>query len=117
MESGYALHGIKHRRGIVYQLQVIAVTGDDEGLISLRLGRQRGEDVVGLEVLAGEGGNPQHLEHLADDVNLALKFLRRGFTLRLVVREHFGAEGLSPYVECHRDGIGLLLRHDIGKHR
>ena len=117
MERGYALHGIEHRRGLINQLQVVTVTGNDEGLIVLRLGSKGSQNVIGLEVLPREGGNSQYLEHLANEVYLTLEFLRRSLALGLIVRKHLGAEGFAPHVECHRNGVGGLFRHDIREHR
>ena len=117
VERGYALHRIEHRRRLINQLQVVTVSSDDESLIVLCLGCESSQNVIGLVVLTREGGNAQHLEHLANEVYLTLEFLRRGLALGLIFREHLSAEGLAPHVECHRNGVGGLFRHDIREHR
>ena len=117
MQGRHATHGIEDRRGVVHQLQVVAVTGHQKRLkVPARLRGQRGHDVVSLEVFAGQRRNPQGSQDLTNELDLAAKLLGRRLTLRLILGEHLRAEGCAAHVERHCHEIRLLLSQDVGQH-
>ena len=61
VQRGYAFHGIEHRGRIRNQLQVIAITGNDQRLVVLRLGGKGGQNIVGLVIFTRERRNTQGL--------------------------------------------------------
>ena len=98
-ESGQhadALDRVEHGDVVVHELQRVAVTSDDQdpvpGLVGL--GREGGDDVVGLEPRLGEDGDTQCVENFLGDVDLAAELIRGGATGGLVLGEPLGAEGL-----------------------
>ena len=69
------------------ELQGVAVTGEDEDvhLVGERLGDEGGDDVVGLEAGLLEVRDPQGVQDLLDERQLAAELVRRLVALGLVL--------------------------------
>ena len=113
-----ALARVEHRDAVVDQLERVAVAGDDEDVesLGLRPRGQRGDDVIGLVPLGLHRGDAQRLEHLADQVDLALELRRARAAVGLVVGEGLRAEGLPRHVEGHRDVAGAFVPQGVDEH-
>ncbi len=73
-----ALLGIEHRDPVVDELEGVAVAGDDRDvpvLLTGAMGQSR-DDVVRLEAVALKDRDPERLEHLLDQGDLALELIR-----------------------------------------
>ena len=109
MQRGDAAHWIKHRRGVVDQLERVTVTSDDERFEALRLGlgSQRRDNVVGLVVVLFQRDDAHLFQHLLNKRHLTTEFLRSLLTLSLILREDLVAEGLAGDIEGDRHVRGL----------
>ena len=119
MQLGYALHGVQHRGGVINQLQVVTVASDDESFKPRHiagLSSQGCQNIIGFEILPRQSRNACFVEEIANDSYLALKFLRRGFTLSLVLRKHLRAESLAAYVKGNGNGIWFFLTQQTRHH-
>ena len=114
-----SLAGVQHGDVVVDQLQGVTVAGDHQHAVPLplRLGGQRGDDVVGLEPGLGEDRDAQRAEHLLGDVDLAAEFIRGRRPARLVLGVLLEAEGLARDVERRGDVARLLVTQQIDQHR
>ena len=104
---------------VLDELVRVAIAGDDQHLVALiaRLGRERGEDVVGLEAGGLDDRDAQRLDHLAHEAHLLAEDVGRGAAAGLVVGDALVAErGLGP-VEGHADAVGLVVAHEVQQHR
>jgi hypothetical protein len=102
---GHAAGVVEDGHPVADELEGVPVAGDDQDVhaVGLRLGGQRGDDVVGLEALGADDRHPQRVEHLADQRHLALEVGRRLGAAGLVVGVGLGAEGRLRDVEGDRD--------------
>ena len=78
---------------------------------------ERGDDVVGLEVLLRQRRDAEHVEHLPDQVDLAAELVRRRAAVGLVVGEGLRAERLAREVERHRQVGRRLVAQEVDEHR
>ena len=95
-QLGDAAHRVEHRRVLGHELERVAVAGEDQHLHALGqgLGDERGDDVVGLVALQREVPDPQRVEHLVDQRELAGELVGGLVALRLVLGVLREAEGL-----------------------
>ena len=117
--GGHAAGGIHQRGGAVHKLDVVTVAADQHDLevaLGTRLGHQRGDDVVRLEVLLAQGGDTEVGQDVFDDRHLALELRRRGLALRLVFRKALRAERLTAHIEGDSGVRRLLVRQNVGEH-
>ncbi len=114
-----ALGRVEHGDVVGDQLEGVAVTGDDQDLEAgrLRLGGERRDDIVRLIAVHGEAHRVHRVEHLADQLDLALELVRRLGAVRLVVGELLGAPRLARDVEGHREVRGRLVTQGVRQHR
>jgi len=105
--------------GVLDELVGVAVAGEDEDVVTglATLGRQGGEDVVGLEAWGLEDRDLQRLEDLADEPHLLAEDVRRRIAGALVGVELLVPEGGLRQVEGHADGVGLPVLQDVHEHR
>ena len=118
-ELGHPALRVEHHDVVADQLERVAVAGGDEHLeaVGLGLGGQRGDDVVGLEVLHREERDGQRREDLLDEVDLTPEVVGGGRPVRLVLGEPLGAERRAGDVERHREVRGLLVAQQVDQHR
>ena len=85
---------IQHRDVVSHRLEGVAVAGYDKDRRAIVAGtvRERRENVVRFEALARERHDPHRIEHLANQLHLALEFLGRGVARPLVLRVLLGTE-------------------------
>ncbi len=105
--------------GVLYQLERVAVPGhDDHGdRLVAPPSRERGQHVVGFEVLHAEHGDVQHLTEVANQFELVLD-LRRGLgPSALVVLDHHVAKRAARKVEGHGQRARILATHERQQHR
>jgi hypothetical protein len=93
-ELGDSACRVEHRDVVADQLERVAVTRGHEHPVALRLGLrgERGDDVVGLEVVDREERDRQRREDVLDEVDLPAEVVRRRTPVGLVLREPLGAE-------------------------
>ena len=84
---------------------------------STRLRGERRDDVVGLVALDPEPRDPQRVEHLLDEADLAAEVARRLRPAGLVFRVGLVAEGLAGDVERDPDVGRLLVAQLVDEHR
>ena len=118
-ELGDATHRVEDRAGVGHELERVAVAGEDQHLEPLgpRLGREGGDDVVGLEPLLLQVRDPQHVEHPLDQRQLGGELRGRLVATRLVVGVLLEAERLARLVEGHADVGRLLVAEHVDQHR
>src|SRR3546814_8897968 len=75
------------------------------------------DDVVGLVALLLQERDPQRVEHLLDQRQLAAELGRCLVALGLVVGVLLQPEGLARHVEGHPDVGGLLVTEHVDQHR
>ncbi len=107
-----------HER-VLYELVRVPVTGDDEHLVAgvAGAGGQRGDDVVGLVAGELDDGDLERLDHLADQPHLLFEDVGGGVAVGLVVGDPLVAERRLGAVEGDRDGVGLVVAHQVQQHR
>ncbi len=118
-QLGDALDGVEDGDVIGDELERVPVTGADEHVHprGLGLGRQGGDDVVGLEAVGLDGGDAQGGEDLLEQGDLAGELARRRGAAGLVLGVLLGAEGLARDVERHGDVSRVLVTQDVDEHR
>ena len=85
---------VQHRDVVSHRLERVAVTGNDKDRRAIVAGavRERRENVVRFEALARKRHDPHRIEHLANQLHLALELLGRGVASPLVLRVLLGTE-------------------------
>ena len=119
LHVGDATAVVQHRDVVVDQLEGVPVPGDDEDvhLVLDGLGRERRDDVVGLEAGGGQVPHPERVKDLQDQAELAEKAVGGLGTARLVRVVLLMAERWLPAVERHRDMRRLLVAQHVDEHR
>ena len=109
---------IEHGHVITDELERVSVPRQDPDVVGFRRGplRQRGDDVVRLESVHLQDGDPERSQDLLDQADLAFELLRRLRAVRLVLRVLLGAEGPAGDVEGDGDAIGLLVPKHVDEH-
>ena len=104
--------------GVLDELEAVAVARHDHDLALARhrLGRQRGDDVVGLEARRLDDRDGQRGHDVADHVELRRQQPGRLGPPGLVVLEDLVAERGPRGVEGDREGRGLLLADQVDEH-
>ena len=104
---------------IADELIGVAVTGDDDHVVAPRRGLlgSCGDQVISLETRQFADGDPERVEHLADEPHLLAQRVRRRLPLGLVGRVRLVPEGRLGTVERHQHLVGALLLHHIDEHR
>ena len=81
-----------------------------------RLGRQRADDVVGLDAGLLDHGQPERRDQPADVRDLRAELVGHRGPGLLVGGVERVAERLAGGVEHHRDVVGLFLPQQLGQH-
>ena len=117
-QRGDALDRVEHRAAVGDGLEGVAVSGADEDLHSLRLGRGRqgGQNVVRLVARSGECSDAHGFQDLLDELDLPEEGLRSLVAGALVLGVLLGAKGASRQVEGHRDVRGALVLQEREEH-
>ena len=115
---GHAAHGVEDRDVLGDQLEGVTVAGADEHLdaLGVGLGRDGGDDVVGLVALELDVGDAQRVEHLLDEGKLTRELVGRARATRLVLGVLLGAERLARLVERDDDVRRLLVAEHVDQH-
>ncbi len=90
-----------------------------EHLVALvaRLGRERGDDVVGLVAGRLDDRDAERLDDLAHEPHLLAEDVRRGAAVRLVLGHGLVPEGRLGTVERDADAFGLMVANEVQQHR
>jgi hypothetical protein len=91
--------------GVLYELEAVAVTGDDDHVSTLvaRAGGEGREDVVGLVGRLGHDGDREGAEQVDDDPELRLELRRGRVATALVLRHDLVSERRTRQVEGDGD--------------
>ena len=100
------------------ELRHVLVTGGDDRPAShtSRLGRQRADDVVGLDVGNAQQRHTHGFDDLEDRRNLHPKIVRHTRPVGLVFGIEVVAEGLAADVEDHRHRAALEVVGELAQH-
>jgi len=111
-------HGIHERDAVVDDLGEVLVAGGNEGryAVSLRLARECGDDIVGLDAVRDDQRQSLGLENRMHRFDLADEVGRHGRTVGLVFWIDRGAEGLLSGIENHREIIGCIIGEQLAHH-
>ena len=101
------------------ELIAVAIAGDDDRLHAgvACPGRQRGDDVVGLEADLFDDRDTQRLGHFAHQTHLLAQDVGCRFTRRLVLLDLGVAKRRLGAIERHRDMIGFVVAQQVDEHR
>ena len=110
---------IEHGDVVGHQLERVPVAGADQHVEAgrLGLGRERPDHVVGLEPRLLDEGDVEGVEHLLDQVELALELVRGLGAVGLVLGVDLGSERLPGHVEGHREMGRRLVAQHVDQHR
>ena len=109
-QGGHAPDGVEHGAPLGDGLEGVTVPRADEDLHARLLGAggQGGQDVVGLDVLLGQGAHAHGGQEVLDEGDLADEGLGGRVAVGLVEGVVLGAEGASGQVEGHGHVRGAL---------
>lgn len=110
---------VEDRDVVADELQRVAVPGADQDLHALGLGagRQRRDDVVGLEAVLVQVSDVERVQHLLDQLDLPGELGGRARPVGLVVGVLLGAERPARLVEGDAHVRGLLVSQHVDEHR
>ena len=117
---GHAPFVVEHPQVRVgHELIGVAVAGDDDRVDPVlgRAGGDRTDHIIGFDSLELDRGDPQRVEHLADQRELGGKEVGRLGTVRLVLGVHLVAKRRRGGVERDHDVVGMLITDDLHEHR
>ena len=112
------VHGVDQGDVLRDELRHVLVAGGDDGPSSHArgLGRQRADDVVGLDVGNAQQRHAHGFDDLEDGRNLHPKIVRHARPVGLVVGIEIVAEGLAADVEDHRHRAALEVVGELAQH-
>ncbi len=110
--------GVENPDVVVDELEGVPVPGDHEHVPTPGLGppSQGGDHVVGFVSLPFDLDDPEGVQHLADEGELALEGVGGRLTLRLVVGVFDGAEGFTAHVPGDGQGVGVMVGEQLDEH-
>ena len=101
------------------QLIAVAIARHDDHVVTV--GDQQvdggGDQVVGFPAGAVDRGDPDRVEHLADEAHLLAEDVGRRCALRLVLGLRLVTERRLGPVECHQHAVGLVVLQHVDQHR
>ena len=107
--------GEQHRRGVVYELETVAVAGEDKRFDAVGLG-ERTDDVVRFYPLPLDVLYTHYVQHMLDHGHLHGQLVGHAAAGGLIAVVHLVPEGRRVHVESHRHVLRAVFGYHAHEH-